>query len=97
MGETEGGFTMMNWLFPYRTHLLAEIDYLKAQLAQAQRRADILQEALVKAAEKPAMRVQYKQDKETGKITPVQPRGWEEYRASQRIIPRTEEENAPSQ
>lgn len=34
-------------VFPFRAHLEAEIDYLKAQLAQERRRSDELRQALV--------------------------------------------------
>ena len=51
----------MNWLaliFPYRTHLEAEICWLQDQLAQKQRRCDELQEALVQIKQ-PSMKIQY--------------------------------------
>lgn len=37
----------LNMLFPYRQHLNEEIDYLREQLAQKQRRIDVMQDALV--------------------------------------------------
>jgi hypothetical protein len=43
-------------LFPMRTHLCEEIDYLRSQVAQKQRRIDELQEALI-AIKQPAPRV----------------------------------------
>jgi len=81
-------------IFPYRAHLEREIVWLKEQLAQKQRRVDELQEALIESAKRPAMKIQYKQEPD-GKLTPVQPRGWDEYRAWRRANPETEEkENA---
>jgi hypothetical protein len=80
----------MNWLFAYRAHLNAEIDYLKDQLAQRQRRIDELQESLIQIAQKPTMKVQYRQAPD-GKLTPIQPRGWEELRKQRRE--NQEEEN----
>jgi hypothetical protein len=41
------------FLFPYRTVLLEQLDYLRAQCAQKQRRCDELTEALI-AISKPA-------------------------------------------
>jgi hypothetical protein len=62
-------------LFPYRTHLEEEVDYLRAQLSQKQRRIDEMQEALIAVA-KPAP------PKPRPEIPPVAPvkRGWEAYR-----------------
>lgn len=77
-------------LFPYRTHLEAEIEYLKTLLAQRTRRCDELQEALFKASERSTAKIIYKQD-ETGKMTRVQPKGWDEYRAYRRENPEAEE------
>ena len=78
-------FLSIVWAFlnPHKQHLNEEIEYLRNQLAQRQRRIDELQEALIEAAKKPAMKIQYKQEP-SGKLTPLQPRGWEEYRAQRR-------------
>ena len=78
----------MNWLaliFPYRTHLEAEIVWLQDQLAQKQRRCDELQEALI-GAKAPAPRVQYER-KQDGKLVPSQPRGWDAVRMARRENP----------
>ena len=81
----------MSWLsaiFPYRTHLEAEICWLQDQLAQKQRRCDELQEALVQIKQ-PSMKIQYER-KPDGELKPVQPRGWESYRAFRRDHPNPE-------
>lgn len=67
------------FLFPYCTHLEAEVEYLKGQLAQKQRRIDEMQDAINKAALKPA----------TVRLQPapphaVPPKGWDAYRVSKR-------------
>lgn len=75
----------MKWLemlFPYRTHLEAEIEYLHQQLAQHQRRRDELEAVLVDIA-KPQPKVQFERQKD-GKLVKVQPRGWDAFRAYQR-------------
>lgn len=88
----------MNWLrdllgivFPYRAHLEAEIAYLRAQVAQQQRRADQLQELLQKNLEiqaKPA-KIQMRQEA-NGKVFPVQPKGWDAVRTMRRLNPEPE-------
>ena len=40
-------------IFPYRTHLEAEVEYLRAQLSQRQRRIDELIDAINKVALRP--------------------------------------------
>jgi hypothetical protein len=72
-------------LFPVRTHIYEEIDYLRAQLAQKQRRIDELQEALIEL-KRPTPKVQLEQ-KPDGKMVPIQPRGIEAYRAARRANP----------
>lgn len=67
-------------VFPLRTVLLAEIDYLKSQLAQERRRVDVLQEALA-ATKRPALFVP------AAKVNPIikpKPVGWEATRAEMR-------------
>jgi len=68
----------MGWiaaLFPYRAHLEDEIDYLRGQLAQKQRRIDELQDRMVFA---PPVRA--KDPVPTAKASKIAPRGWDEYR-----------------
>ncbi len=77
----------MNWLeafFPYRSHLEREIEYLRAQLAQQQRRRDELEAVLAEIA-KPRPTVKFKPELD-GKWTKVErrPLGWDDYRANQR-------------
>lgn len=82
---------MKDWLkyiFPYRTHLENEIEYLKAQLAQKQRRIDEMMDAINRVALKKAEPVERKQAKA---VIPVQPKGWDAYRASRRLDGDTEE------
>ena len=74
-----------------RLRLEAEIEWLKEQLAQRQRRIDELQESLISIANKPSMKVQYTQ-KPDGKLVPVQPRGWDALRAARRAEPPEEEQ-----
>jgi hypothetical protein len=81
---------MVPFLFPYRAHLEAEIDWLKAQLAQKQRRMDELQDALIEI-KKPSLKIQYER-KPDGQMIPVQPRGWDAYRAFRRAHPEEPEE-----
>lgn len=66
------------FLFPYRAHLEEEVDYLRAQLAQRQRRVDELQEALIESKTPPAKTPR----SEPRPLPPVKPRGWEEFRRS---------------
>ncbi len=73
----------------YRLHLEAEVEYLKQQLAQKQRRCDELQDVLVEL-KKPSMKIQYVQ-KPDGKMIPVQPRGWDAYRAWRKEHPDIED------
>ena len=77
-------------LFPYRTHLEAEIVWFQEQLAQKQRRVDELQDALV-AVKQPSMKIQYER-KPDGKLVAVQPHGWDAYRAWRREHPEIEEQ-----
>jgi len=82
----------MNWLrdlllvlFPYRSHLEQEIEYLRQQLSQKQRRVDELQEKLVELLKPPA-KIQFER-KPDGKLVPIQPRGWDAVRAMRRLSP----------
>lgn len=72
----------MNWLFPYRAHLEAEIVYLHEQLAREQRRRDELEVLLAEIAKPPA-KVLFQQ-KPDGKLIPIQPRGWDAFRNAKR-------------
>ena len=80
----------MNWLaqfasflFPLRTHLIDEIEYLRGQVAQRQRQVDVLTDALV-MAKIPVPKVQFEREP-SGKLIPVQPRGWDAFRAVRRV------------
>lgn len=86
---------LVPFLFPYRTHLEAEIVWLQEQLAQKQRRCDELQEALI-GIKQPSMKIQYKR-KPDGKLVPTQPRGWDSYRAWRREHPDETEETLPKE
>ena len=66
------------FLLPMRTHMLAEIDYLKSQLAQERRRVDVLQEGLIQAKRPSVLMTQRAQVNPTTKPKPV---GWEATRA----------------
>jgi len=68
-------------IFPLRTVLLAEIDYLKSQLAQERRRVDVLQEGLIQAKRPSVLMTQRAQVNPTTKPKPV---GWEATRAEER-------------
>ena len=65
-------------IFPLRTVLLAEIEYLKSQLAQERRRVDVLQEGLIQAKRPSVLMTQRAQVNPTTKPKPV---GWEATRA----------------
>jgi hypothetical protein len=74
---------LLNTLFPYRALVAEELDYLRAQLAQKQRRIDELQDALISskiAVPVERMRV------ERPSIKPA-PRGIDEVRAFRRENP----------
>jgi hypothetical protein len=81
------------WVWPWerhRIHLEEELDYLRAQLSQKQRRNDELQEALIGIAKpKPAIQREVKPD---AKSVPIQPRGIEAFRAQRRANPPEETE-----
>jgi len=81
-------------IFGFRKHLEDEIEYLRGQLAQKQRRVDELQEALVAVA-KPAPRVVFEK-KPDGKLVKVQPKGWEEVKSYKRNHPDEETELEPA-
>jgi hypothetical protein len=70
-------------LFPYRTHLEHEIDYLKAQLAQERRRVDVLLEK-----PKPVTAGGMIQAKKP--ISSPTPLGWDATRAERRHAERTQ-------
>jgi len=74
------------FLLPMRTHMLAEIDYLKSQLAQERRRVDVLQEGLIQAKRPSVLMTQRAQVNPTTKPKPV---GWEATRAEIRNEPET--------
>lgn len=81
---------LLGALFPYRRHLEEEINYLRGQVAQKQRRIDELQEALIEH-----QKLAPKLLKE--RLTPIrtQPLGWDAYRENQRHIPPEPEEEKP--
>jgi hypothetical protein len=72
--------TIAGILAPYRAHLCEEVDYLRAQLAQRQRRVDELQEALIDAKAPP---VRIARSEPAPPPPPLKPRGWEEFRRSE--------------
>ena len=74
-------------IFPMRTHLLAENEWLKSQLAQERRRVDVLQEGLI-AAKRPSVLVPSARVNPGTKPKPV---GWEATRAEMRNEIRDEE------
>jgi hypothetical protein len=78
-------------LFPARTHLYEEIDYLRAQVAQKQRRIDELQDEIIEL-KRPEPKVVATQAPD-GKVTiPAQPRGIEAFKANRRNNPPDEPE-----
>ena len=87
--ETPWYDRLFRFLFPYRYMLLEELDYLRTQLSQKQRRIDELQEALIEVA-KPAPRL----PRSKPEILPPlkNPRGWEAYRQNKRENPDPEPE-----
>ena len=74
----------------HRLHLEDEIAWLKAQLAQTTKRNHDLEDALIDI-KRPVPKVQYER-KPDGKLVPVQPRGWMEYRAHRAANPQDEPE-----
>lgn len=78
----------VRWLFPYRTHLEDEIEFLRAQLAQQARRYDELQAMLLQP--KPAATA----PRAPAPIVMPKPMGWDAYRASRRAEYRAEEDLA---
>ena len=75
----------------YRTHLEREVEYLRGQLAQRQRRVDELQDVLaVIATPRPVA------PKSTVNVTiPAgKPRGWEQYRAVRKAEAEKEDTDA---
>jgi DNA-directed RNA polymerase subunit F len=79
-------------IFGYRKHLEEEVDYLRSQLAQKQRRIDELQEKLLEIAKPVVKPIQERKPAE--KVRPIQPRGWDEVRAHRRANPAPEESDA---
>ncbi len=71
-----------DFLFPMRMHLLLEIDYLKAQLAQERRRVDVLHTALVDVKRPIVARFP---SLEPAKRTVPIPKGWDATRAAERV------------
>lgn len=78
------------FLFPYRTHLELELAYTKEQLAQSQRRADILQADLI-SMKRPQVVTRLPA---APKSTPV-PKGWDATRAAERNKPHEPREAEP--
>jgi hypothetical protein len=81
-------------LFPLRTALQAEIDYLKSQLAQERRRVDVLQEGLIVAKRPSVLVAPSARVNPAGKPKPV---GWEATRAEIRNESREAEPQGLSQ
>jgi len=75
---------LIAFLFPLRTHLETEIVEWKAQLAQANRRIDVLQTELI-ASKRPQLLV--RANETTKKAAPVVPKGWDATRAAERAKP----------
>lgn len=71
------------FLFPYRTHLEAEVEYLRAQLAQKQRRID---EGDQRWKDFTALNRKEPRGTPPG-LHPVKARGWDAYRAQQKEEP----------
>lgn len=69
-------------LFPYRTHLENEIEYLKAQLAQERRRADVAHEALIEI-KRPVAAVRVPLPT-AGQMIKRTPKGWDATRSVER-------------
>ena len=71
-------------LFPYRTHLESEVEYLRDQLAQEKRRCVELQNAILDLKQpSPKVYLSSATDKPPVKVT-IQPKGWDAYRAAKR-------------
>lgn len=68
--------TILDALFPLRRHLFEEVDYLRAQLAQKQRRIDELQDALLA---KPGVYRAESVPRGTKTVEP-KPLGWDAFR-----------------
>jgi len=72
-------------LFPYRTHLEQEIEYMRDVIASLRRERDRIEHLLIDSYNpKP------KERKEAPKLIPVKPRGWDAYRAARKNEPETE-------
>lgn len=69
---------ILRLIFPYRTHLEQEVEYLKAQLAQNQRRVDEMRELVSNWASK----IAEKKPREPliEPMNPVKPTGFGEYK-----------------
>ena len=79
-------------IFPYQKHLEQEIEYLRAQLAQKDRRIDEMQQSLTFSLKywqdhaKDEVRRRLAVSSPLGKaMAPVQPKGWDQVRASLRL------------
>ncbi len=79
-------------IFPLRSHMEQEIEFLKSQLAQERRRVDVLQEGLI-SAKRPSVPVSPARVNPNIKPKPV---GWEATRAEMRNESRDEEVSSGS-
>jgi len=69
-------------LFPYRTHLEQEIEYMRDIIASLRRDRDVLENRLYESIHpKP------KERREPVKMVPVKPKGWEAYKAMRKNEP----------
>jgi hypothetical protein len=76
--------TLIDTLCPCRSHLEREVEYLRAQLAQRQRRVDELQESLIESlieSKNPPLRGPRP---EPPPLLQTKPVGWEAFRASRK-------------
>jgi hypothetical protein len=83
---------MTGWktvLFPYRSHLEEEIVYLRGQMAQRDRRLQVLEDALTEIT-----RPQPKAPKEAPQTAVFSQRGWDGYRTKRKIHGREEDVSA---
>jgi hypothetical protein len=78
----------IEYLFPYRTHLEREVEYLRAQVAQQRRRLDEIEGGMLEL-----MRGLGRKEprREPAKPIAIKARGWEAYKAQQRTNGNTED------
>lgn len=69
----------IEYLFPYRTHLEREVEYLRAQVAQQRRRLDEVENAMLEVIRELGKK---EPRKDVAKpVVTIKARGWEAYRA----------------